>query len=687
MRTLQRLGCGVFAILILNSSASYAIEKLDISLGSFTAKTLNAENLQLAVQILPTGLGLTATADSLMLSEPIGQLNALRLSCSALVIQSAQVRCDAGKLAFSHDLLGSQSVDFQFDALPEKDKHQIRLTGISLRQGSVVVAAEIQANDWQVEVEGKGLQLAELTALLQADLPENQQQWLAGWQPTAVSDMQLEISGTENQPQTVSIALQLAALNFSNPTGQYVAESVSATLQFSAEHTQQWQWQQHLTLAAGQSYLQPVFLDFSVDPLEIITQGQADLAAKQFLIERFAMASASNFNVTGQAQFTAMQPDSITLNWQIADPNATYQTWLQPFLVGSALDALSLSGQLQGQITYQPDHYQLEVMLTDFEVNDTQQRFALKGLQGTFNWGEGGEPLPVNIAWQAASLGPFPIGPAQLIAEVNNQQIQLQQPLVLPLFDGALKLNSFNLNLAGGATQWQLDGLLTPVSMADISQALDWPILDGKLSGIIPSVRYQNDQIKMDGALQIGVFDGTAILRDLQLTSPFGSLPEFQANIDLQQMDLSLITRTFDFGRITGKVEGYIHDLTLANWQPVHFNAALKTAGKDPGKRRISQRAVDNLTQVGGGVGGVLSRGFMGFFEDFSYDKLGLSCRLQNDICQMDGIERTEQGYYIVKGGGLPPWINVMGFTRQVDWPELISRLQAVKDSEGPIIQ
>jgi hypothetical protein len=84
----------------------------------------------------------------------------------------------------------------------------------------------------------------------------------------------------------------------------------------------------------------------------------------------------------------------------------------------------------------------------------------------------------------------------------------------------------------------------------------------------------------------------------------------------------------------------------------------------------------------------MLQRGFLQFFEDFSYQKLGLSCRLQNEVCEMNGIEDAKQGYYIVKGGGgLPPWINVVGYTRLVDWSDLIARLSAVRDSEGPVIE
>ena len=53
----------------------------------------------------------------------------------------------------------------------------------------------------------------------------------------------------------------------------------------------------------------------------------------------------------------------------------------------------------------------------------------------------------------------------------------------------------------------------------------------------------------------------------------------------------------------------------------------------------------------------------------------------------MGGVEEAEQGYYIVKGGGLPPRINVKGYMRRVDWPELIERLKAVSNNPSPVME
>ena len=80
------------------------------------------------------------------------------------------------------------------------------------------------------------------------------------------------------------------------------------------------------------------------------------------------------------------------------------------------------------------------------------------------------------------------------------------------------------------------------------------------------------------------------------------------------------------------------------------FDAAFATPDDDTSRHRISQNAVDNLARIGGGSG-ALSSTFLRFLDEFSYHRLGLSCRLRNGVCEMGGVESSERGYYIVKGG------------------------------------
>ena len=73
-------------------------------------------------------------------------------------------------------------------------------------------------------------------------------------------------------------------------------------------------------------------------------------------------------------------------------------------------------------------------------------------------------------------------------------------------------------------------------------------------------------------------------------------------------------------------------------------------------RRRISQQAIENISDLGGaGAGAVLSRGMLRFFESFAYDEIGWSCVLEDEVCRMDGVAPAPgAGYYIVRGKGLP---------------------------------
>jgi hypothetical protein len=137
---------------------------------------------------------------------------------------------------------------------------------------------------------------------------------------------------------------------------------------------------------------------------------------------------------------------------------------------------------------------------------------------------------------------------------------------------------------------------------------------------------------------------------------------------------------------LSGRIDG----LRLFNWAPVAFDARLYTPPNDRSRHRISQRAVENIGSIGGGGAGVtaaLSSGFLRFFDDFNYERLGISCRLENDVCAMDGVAPAPNGgYYLVKGRGLPR-IDVIGSSRRVDWPRLVRQLIDATKSGGPTVQ
>jgi hypothetical protein len=137
----------------------------------------------------------------------------------------------------------------------------------------------------------------------------------------------------------------------------------------------------------------------------------------------------------------------------------------------------------------------------------------------------------------------------------------------------------------------------------------------------------------------------------------------------MRQLDLGELTRTYSFGRIEGKLDGDVQNMQLENWKPVYLDASIRTS---PGKqlKKISQRAVENITALGGeGTAAAVQRTFLQFFKEFNYDKIGLSCKLRQDVCEMAGVESNAIGYVIVKGQGLPAIASVL--VGRIYWQEL----------------
>ncbi len=117
------------------------------------------------------------------------------------------------------------------------------------------------------------------------------------------------------------------------------------------------------------------------------------------------------------------------------------------------------------------------------------------------------------------------------------------------------------------------------------------------------------------------------------------------------------------------------------------FDARLFTPPDDRSKHRISQRAVDNIANLGGGGGAAaLSKGFLKFFEQFSYSGISLGCKMRNDTCEMSGLETVGNSYVILKGKGLPQ-INVVGYARRASWSTIVEQLKGIIESEGPVVE
>lgn len=105
------------------------------------------------------------------------------------------------------------------------------------------------------------------------------------------------------------------------------------------------------------------------------------------------------------------------------------------------------------------------------------------------------------LAWQSAAFHRLQPGAASLQLETGAHDAKMLQPLVVPLLDGMLHVDEFELGQDDGGLRWLLDDMLTPVSMQSLSNALGWPTLSGKLFGMVPKVRYDSGELTVGGVV------------------------------------------------------------------------------------------------------------------------------------------------------------------------------------------
>jgi hypothetical protein len=223
---------------------------------------------------------------------------------------------------------------------------------------------------------------------------------------------------------------------------------------------------------------------------------------------------------------------------------------------------------------------------------------------------------------------------------------------------------------------------LEALDLGSLSQRLGWPDFEGTLGGTLPNALYERNRVSFEGGLAMQLFGGEVRIDDLALERPFGVAPSLAANVRFQDIDLAPLTGAFGFGEITGRLDGRIRDLRLVDWTPVAFDARLLTDRNWEGSRRISQRAVQDISDLGGSglVAGLQAR-LLRTFDDFGYDRIGIGCVLKDNRCAMTGLKKRGDGYVIIDGRGLPR-IEVVGFRRSVDWPTLVSRLKDATEGD-----
>ena len=692
-------------VLCLCAALAHA-QSLQLDLDAVNGTGWSARKVQLALAVGGAGSasssGGSAKLDLKGLNAQGRDLGDVSIACARFAFENRILQCEDGHLqgavrwplSFSYDLARKA---LRLSITPEKDElWQLDITG----------------GEWRAHFTNASL--ARIAPLLPAAAG-------AGDAAESIRPTAGRISGTVRYgPARMDADLRIGEGAFADISGLRAAEKLQGRITLDATRAgTAWTWQAALQWDQGAVFWDPLYIALDSGGPGHRLRASGTQAAGRIAVEQAVLDWQGIGQVTGSADFALAQPAIGTATTGSAIPRlppVNHSPWgrfvlnargLQLAALRALLPQTWLDQQALGDLTLKGtadlslrgaggEIAEAALRLADASVSAPLRGLALERVD--MQWMHASAvPQPFILNLDALRIRDLAFGPIRASGESRDGRLHIPS-LVVPLLDGFIGLSDIQI----GREDFQLQGALTPVSMEKLTAALGWHPLGGQLAFVLPRVQYNASTLAVDGALLFKLFGGDASVEAIRLENPFGRTPQLTADLHLKRLNLEEMTGAVKFGSIKGYVDVDVEGLVMENWQPVSMDARVVTSDGAFAKR-ISQRAVQNISSIGGaGAGAAIQRSFLGFFETFGYDRIGLSCRLRNGVCLMgDGTppppgasekagasaEAASGSFTLIKGGGLPS-VNVVGYNRFVGWQELLDRIKAVIDGNSrPVFQ
>jgi hypothetical protein len=679
----------LFIVLSLVAMPTKAVDTGVLDVDSITGEGWKLEGVKFAlIDLNQKKPQFKMSATKLTLPKPFNDLSLADIRCNDFTWDHDELHCNQGKASVRSAYWQSPTTNFSFHLSPKLNS--FRLEDTRLVGSHLSLDAVMNGENWQGKVKAEHISNKLVDKLFQSKPPKQKQ--------AQVKQGSLNLTGTfsgkQDTMQEFTFTAEVVVLTDQTEDGKVATEKLNLLTYWEGKRSKgDWFWQSESKIIGGALYVDPVYLEAGIQPITLNAQGVWNNNTKKAGIQAFTYQHPDVGLLSGSAN--AYYRNGIKLeNVNIALKSNTLQgllaTYINPFFTESPFTGISVTGDVQANFNFiQQKLTNAAISFSKLNVNDEAGRLAIKNGNGLVNWSENPALTKQSeLAWQQLTIKGLPLESARLHFTSQGNHVRLTEKVKLPLLNGTIAVDKFSWQ---GKRQDEPDvsfaGSVKNVSLEQLSKALGWTALSGNISGQIPGVDYHGKTLTLDGELRIKVFDGMVKVNNLSSSELFTGMPKVSGDVEIENLDLDQLTRKFEFGNITGRLSGTINKLVLENWHPITFYAWLGTPDDDDSKHTISQKAVKNIASIGGGgASDALSRSFLGMFETFRYDKIGVGCYLHEGVCQMMGLEAAGKGYYLIKGGWLPR-IDVLGYNPRVNWDVLVERLGRVASPEKVIVQ
>jgi len=662
-----------FLLVYFSCVNSYAFDQFALSLDQAGTESWQLEGLVFSfsdIQKNRQKLGLSIKR--IILPAPFDAIKLVDIQCPEIIVRQHSLSCPDGIADIQSSWLNSSKIPFNF--FYSKQTSNFHLGKAKLAGGILNIDAWKKNDRWKTKLLARNIDVKFVKRRLKIDLFETFSGQL---------DVDVVASGTQTEISSLKAKVNTKSWIIQNKEASIDAQNLGLIAKIQAVNKRgNWRFSSQINFQTGSVYVEPLYVVAGEQPISVNADGIWQRRNNQLVIEKINILHPGILNLHAQGWLAPDQPVNLQGTLKTDDLNAVSKVYLAPFFTATAMEGIEFTGKLHADFKMvQQSLTDLQLSFSKLGVVDEQNRVGLQGGEGQIEWSKFlNSPVQSRLGWKKLTLFNLPVDASELVFSTMANSLQLDKGTALPFLGGAVEIHDFFLQLKDSKKpDIHFQGAIRNVSLAKMTEKLNWQPLTGEINGEIPGIAYQNDRLSIEGELKVQVFDGEIRIRDMAVSGLFSPLPKLYLDLDIERLDLNQLTRKFDFGNMQGRLSGEIRNLYLENWKPVTFFAWLGTPEDDDSLHRISQKAVNNLASIGGGGAvDVLSRTFLRFFETFGYDKVGIGCYLYEGVCQLMGVGPAEQGgYYIVKGGGLPR-IDVIGYNPRVDWQVLLQRLSRI---------
>jgi len=573
---------------------------------------------------------------------------------------------------------------------------------------NLLIALELDRQKLSLELQGKDVRLMESLLALKLFPP--------GWQITGKDSFLLNAVSIETGDWAFTSKLGLQDLRFQNQNGSTMGENLSLHVKLDGKlnvNRSHIDASANLQVEEGEVLYDRFYLDLKRSPFLSSVESEYVWPQKSLKLSSLSvqLKDILNLEMNGAVHFRGQKPEvRLSLNVPKTQLEPLFHHFvLDPFKTERpSLALLKLGGTIAANLVFTgtasqwvaKGHCQWETGA----LSSTAGVFSFSGidldlpiwihssppsenvnvktrrLRGRLSIGSFGlHPLPIqslSLPLEAASPGRLSVTSSTFI-KVPGGKIELG-----PVMGKNLYRSQRSLKTSLRLDAFQLDPLLTDIWKQPMT---------GTLEGKLDPVYLEGNALRTEGTLMARLFGGEILISGLAASGLFTPTPLLKLNAEWQDLDLEVLTGNTPFGKIEGRLTGFVRDLEIAYGQPQRFKLLLETVKKEGVRQRISQRAVDSIAQIGGGqspfmgIAGIMTS----FFKEFPYEKIGIRASLENDLFRINGTIREGGTEYYVKGSGVPR-VNIINVNpdNQIRFKDMVKRIKRVATSKtGPVVK